>query len=163
MTTNIHRLPYHQSTMSPLTATVKLVQTGAVGGVAAAISQILHHPIYQLKNQMQVPGFSFRGFINQSLANPSKTLYGGITQRIIAVMPEKALKMQAWEITILMLTYARNSDVKKVSSWLLAGSAAGTIIQCDSDKHSSMGLNFKYLSNCSDFRTTFTNLTFLGP
>ena len=123
--TNIHRLPYQNSTASPLTAAIKLLQTGAVGGVAAAISQMLHHPIYQLKNQMQVPGFSFRGFVKQSLANPSKTLYGGITQRIIAVMPEKALKMQAWEMTILMLTYARNSEVKNISSWLLAGSAAG--------------------------------------
>ena len=129
--TDIQCLPYHNSKVTPLTAGIKLIQTGAVGGVAAAISQMLHHPIYQLKNQMQVPGFNFRGFIKQSLANPSKTLYGGITQRIIAVMPEKALKMQAWEMTILMLTYARNSEVKKVSSWLLAGSAAGTITHFD--------------------------------
>ena len=113
------------ATLTPVTAAVKLAQTGAVGGVAAALSQMLHHPVYQLKNQMQNQGFSMRGFISQSLANPAKTLYGGITQRIFAVMPEKALKMQAFEISILMLAYAQNSETKRVSSWLIAGSAAG--------------------------------------
>ena len=127
MTNNIHHLPYTSPSVTPLSTAVKMAQTGAVGGVAAAISQVLHHPIYQLKNQMQNPGFTMRGFINQSLANPSKTLYGGITQRIFTVMPEKALKMQAWEMSILVLAYVHSSEAKKVSSWLLAGSVAGMI------------------------------------
>ena len=72
----------------------ELLSVGISGGLAAAGSIALHHPLIQLKTHMQRGGFSLRGFLRLSGSYPAKTLYGGVIQRMIMVMPEKGFKMQ---------------------------------------------------------------------
>ena len=67
---------------------------GVSGGLAAAASTAIHQPLIQLKTHMQRPGFRLGGFLQLCRQFPLKTLYGGLLQRMLIIMPEKAFKMQ---------------------------------------------------------------------
>ena len=71
-----------------------LLSVGMSGGLAAAASIAVHQPLIQLKTHMQRGGFSLRGFLQLSVRYPAKTLYGGVMQRMLMIMPEKGFKMQ---------------------------------------------------------------------
>lgn len=82
------------------TQTRGLVWVGVSGGLAAAASTAIHQPLIQLKTHMQRPGFKLGGFLQLCKRFPVKTLYGGLFQRMIVIMPEKAFKMQGLATTV---------------------------------------------------------------
>ncbi|KAI6646754.1 Mitochondrial substrate carrier family protein X-like [Oopsacas minuta] len=103
-----------------------LLWIGASGGLAAAMSTAIHQPLIQLKTHMQRPGFRLGAFLQLSRRYPAKTLYGGLFQRMLIIMPEKAFKMQGYESTRSL--FERRTDQRlsyKVMKWFVSGGIAG--------------------------------------
>ena len=76
----------------------EILSVGMSGGLAAAASIAVHQPLIQLKTHMQRQNFTLRGFLSLSARYPGKTLYGGVLQRMIIIMPEKGFKMQGYVV-----------------------------------------------------------------
>lgn len=128
-------------------AVTRAAKEFAVSAAAATMSHVLHHPLYTLKSQMMFhgPRFRFREFFGKAFSKEWTFLYRGksgqfffairctlrctlrvrvgLVSRSIGIMPEKALKMQAWiQVGRIVDRVHENATLSK---WIIAGSAAG--------------------------------------
>ena len=104
----------------------ELLWIGMSGGLAAAASVAVHQPLLLLKTHMQRPSFTLRGFLRLSMKYPVKTLYGGLSQRMLVIMPEKAFKMQGYEWTRSLFEGRRDQSVwYQTVKWSVSGAVAG--------------------------------------
>jgi solute carrier family 25 aspartate/glutamate transporter 12/13/solute carrier family 25 carnitine/acylcarnitine transporter 20/29 len=101
------------------------VQTTLIGGAAACLSHIMHHPLYTLKSQMMFHGHNFRlsDFIRKALTQRTDFLYRGLVPRTIGVAPEKMMKMLLWDKVNIFIDNNYNTSV--YTKWLISGAAAG--------------------------------------
>ncbi|XP_011409465.1 PREDICTED: mitochondrial substrate carrier family protein X-like [Amphimedon queenslandica] len=106
-------------------------------GLAACTSHAIHHPLYTLKSQMMFHGHNFHGlraFVKQAVDSPP-FLYRGLVPRMIAIMPEKIMKMYAWDLS---REYISNKYPEaKYTKWIIAGGIAGaatTVVGCPSER-----------------------------
>lgn len=137
--TNTKALQQQQTTISALHRHpwVTAGQHFAVSASAAWLAHLLHHPLYTLKSQMMFhgPRFRFKTFFRSSANEPVRFLYRGLAARLVGIMPEKAMKMQAW--TTVGRYMERNYENLTYTKWIIAGAAAGaatTLIGCPSER-----------------------------
>ena len=81
-------------------------------------------------------GAKFKGrlFVDNIRHSPVRFLYRGLVSRCMGIMPEKALKMHAWNIVGKRL---EKRDLPSFPKYLIAGSAAGvatTVFCCPSER-----------------------------
>uniref|UniRef100_A0A1X7UVY5 Mitochondrial carrier protein n=1 Tax=Amphimedon queenslandica TaxID=400682 RepID=A0A1X7UVY5_AMPQE len=106
-----------------------------LSGLAACTAHAIHHPLYTLKSQMMFYGHDFRFGEFMRQATSPQFLYRGLVQRMVGIMPEKAMKMRAWDVVEGYIE--KKSPNAKYTKWLLAGGMAGvatTVVGCPSER-----------------------------
>ncbi|XP_003386558.1 PREDICTED: mitochondrial substrate carrier family protein X-like [Amphimedon queenslandica] len=115
------------------------ILNGTASGLAACTSHLIHHPLYTYKSQTMYHGQSFHGFwafLKQAKdSGRLRFLYRGLPPRMLAIMPEKIMKMYAWDLS---RGYISNKYPEaKYTKWIIAGAFAGaatTVVGCPSER-----------------------------